>query len=202
MQDKGCYMELQPDWKEFLRLLMRHGVRFVVVGGHALAANGRPRYTDDFDVFVEPTPANARRLVKVLVDFGFGAKPTAWRELAQPDKILFIGRAPFRIDVLTSISGVSFSAAWKGRITAPTEFGDVPVLGVAELRVNKLASGRTKDLLDLALLDEGATPAASRSRSKPRSRAGRPSRTRGKAGARTPKKRTKPRARRGRRPRG
>ena len=66
-------MELQPDWKEFLSLLMHHGVRFVVIGGHALAANGRPRYTEGFDVFVEPTEANARRLVKTLVAFGFRA---------------------------------------------------------------------------------------------------------------------------------
>jgi len=182
-------MELQPDWKEFLSLLMRHGVRFVVIGAHALAANGRPRYTEDFDVFVEPSTANARRVVKALVAFGFGAKANAWREFAQPDKILFIGRRPLRIDVLTSISGVTFDAAWRGRLIASTDIGDVPVLGITELRRNKAASGRTKDLFDLALLDEGSTPVASRSRSKPRRRAAPPSRTRGKAAPRTPEKR-------------
>ncbi|MBA3461301.1 MAG: hypothetical protein H0T46_15165 [Deltaproteobacteria bacterium] len=174
-------MELHFDWKEFLSLLMRHGVRFVIVGGHALAANGRPRYTEDLDVFVDRTEANARRLVRALDEFGYPVRRDGWREFTRPNKILFIGRIPLRIDVLTSISGVSFSTAWKGRLVAATDFGALPLLGLAELRINKRASGRTKDLLDLALLDEGATPAATRSRSKrPRPAAPR-SRTRGTA---------------------
>ncbi len=184
-------MELQADWKEFLSLLMRHGVRFLIVGGHALAANGRPRYTEDLDVFVQPTEANARRLVKVLVDFGFRATASAWRSFAKPNKILFIGRPPLRIDVLTSISGVSFGQAWKGRIVASTDIGQVPSLGVVELRINKKASGRPKDLFDLALLDEGSTPAASRSRSTRPRRAAPRSRTPGTAAPRSRSKRSR-----------
>jgi hypothetical protein len=175
-------LTLHPDWKEFLRLLIRHGARFLVIGGHAVAANGRPRFTADLDVFVRPSLANARRIGNAITEFGFVGYGREWRQLAKPDKMMFLGRLPMRIDVLTSISGVSFAEAWRGRIVATTDIGPVPVLGMVELRKNKLASGRAKDLLDLALLDEGATPAASRSRSRPPRRAARPSRTRGKAG--------------------
>lgn len=147
-------MELHPDWKEFLELLMRHGVRFVIVGGHAVAANGRPRYTEDLDVFVDRSEANARRLGRVLAEFGLANTARAWRQFTRPNKILFIGVPPLRIDVLTSISGVTFAEAWKGRLVATTDLGAIPTLGLTQLRLNKAASGRPKDLADLAILAE------------------------------------------------
>lgn len=126
-----------------------------MVGGHALAAHGRPRFTEDLDVLVEPTRANARRLGAALADFGF---PTLAREheaFASPDRMASLGVKPLRIDVMTSISGVSFREAWKGRVPARMGGHLVAVLGEEALRANKLASGRPKDLADLALLDEG-----------------------------------------------
>jgi hypothetical protein len=164
-------VELLPEWHEFLRALKRHGVRFLLVGGHALAAHGRPRYTQDLDVLVDPTPVNARRVSAAIAEFGFKATARDWRWFAKPYHITMIGRVPMRIDVLTSISGVSFRAAWRNRTVASTTFGDVPVLGFAELRANKLASGRPKDLADLALLDElelANRPARVRRRRAPR----------------------------------
>lgn len=149
-----CTVELQSEWREFLRTLKRHGVRFLLVGAHALAAHGRPRYTQDLDVLVDPTPANARRVAAAIAEFGFERTAQDWRWFAEPYHITMIGRIPLRIDVLTSISGVSFRSAWRNRVVATTTFGDVPVLGISELRANKLASGRPKDLADLALLDE------------------------------------------------
>lgn len=178
-------LELHPDWKEFLQLLIRHRARFLVVGGHAVAANGRPRYTEDLDVWVDPTEANARRVGKALEGFGLPAAAKQWRQLSMADKMLVVGRKPLRIDVLTSISGVTFGVAWKGRIEASTDIGVLPILGPAELRLNKRASGRPKDLFDLAMLDEGTTPAAARSPStRPRPAAPR-SRTRGTAARRS-----------------
>jgi hypothetical protein len=147
-------VELLSEWNEFLRALKRHGVRFLLVGAHALAAHGRPRYTADLDILVDPTPANARRVSAAIAEFGFHETARDWRWFAKPYHITTMGRVPMRIDVLTSISGVSFRAAWRNRIAASTVFGEVPVLGLAELRANKLASGRPKDLADLALLDE------------------------------------------------
>jgi hypothetical protein len=148
-------MKLPPEWSEFIDSLISHRVRFLVVGAHALAAHGRPRLTRDLDVHVEPTRANARRLGGALAEFGFPALAAAWERFAEADRMATLGREPLRIDIMTSISGVDFATAWKGRVTTRHGRRVVSVLGRAEFVVNKRASGRTKDLLDLALLEEG-----------------------------------------------
>ena len=107
-------MKLRADWSEFIALLKRHGVRFLIVGAHALAVHGRPRYTDDFDVFVDATPANARRLQAALGDFGFVEAASAWERMSEPYQIMTLGRVE-KIDILTSIAGVSFRTAWRNR---------------------------------------------------------------------------------------
>ena len=171
---------LQPEWNEFLELLRRRGVRFVIVGALAMAAHGRPRYTQDLDVLVDTTEANARRLRTVLAEYGYASAARAWRRFTKPYQIFTLGREPLRIDILTSISGVSFRTAWRNRVAMKLGGGQLDVLGLVELRTNKAAAGRPKDLLDLALLDE-LVPirAKARSRSSSRRRAARPSRTRG-----------------------
>ncbi|MBI2391573.1 MAG: nucleotidyl transferase AbiEii/AbiGii toxin family protein [Deltaproteobacteria bacterium] len=133
-------------------------VRFVLVGGHAVAGHGEPRLTEDLDVFVEPTVVNARRLREALVDFGFGAVAPAVEELARPDRIFMLGRKPWRIDVLTGIDGVSFRTAWASRVEARFEAAPLYVIGRAALLANKLAAGRPKDLLDVAMLEAHAPP--------------------------------------------
>lgn len=182
-------MELQPEWNEFLRLLKHHGVRFVMVGGLAVGVHGHERYTKDLDLLVDPSEANARRLGKALTEFGFVATGRAWRRLTRPYQILTLGVEPVRIDVLTSIGGVAFSAVWKGRGVVSTLIGEIPVIGLAELRANKLATGRPQDLADVARLDEimrakPATRAGGRSPSTRQRPAAPQSRTPGKAGAR------------------
>lgn len=161
-------MNLQAEWTEFLSALKRHGVRFLLVGAHAVAAHGRPRFTQDLDVLVEPTLANARRVAAAIREFGFAETARDWRWFAKPYRITMLGRLPYRIDVLTSISGVSFREAWKHRIEVATTTGPIGALGVEQLRANKRAAGRPKDLLDLALLDEMAlaTPRKRRARRK------------------------------------
>jgi hypothetical protein len=182
-------VELQPEWNEFLRLLMHHGVRFVMVGGLAVGVHGHERYTKDLDLLVDPSEANARRLGSALTEFGFIATGKAWRRLTKPYQILTLGVEPVRIDVLTSISGVSFRAVWKGHGVVSTLAGKIPVIGLMELRANKLATGRPQDLADVAQLDATARtkPAprgASRSPSTRRRPAASRSRPLGKAGAR------------------
>ena len=147
-------MKLQPDFKEFLRLLLSHRVRFVIVGAHALAAHGKPRFTGDIDVFIEPTKANAARLLGALADFGFGSVGLRLEDFTQPDRIAQLGYPPVRIDLLTGISGVTFREAWKGRVATRLGGLDVAVLGVQEFVKNKRAAGRPKDLADVALLEE------------------------------------------------
>jgi len=182
-------VELPADWSEFLGLLSRHRVKFLLIGAHALAAHGRVRATLDLDVFIEPSVANTRRLGAALAEFGFAAHGARARELATADRMLRLGNEPYRIDILNQISGVSFARAWKHRVRSELGGHTVHVLSLADFRANKLASGRAKDLLDLAILDEGATRAAVRSPSKRRRRAAPRSRTRGTAGPRTRTKR-------------
>jgi hypothetical protein len=159
-------MDLPQDWNEFFRLLSLHRVRFLVVGAHALAANGRPRATADLDIFVEPTPANARALVAALTAFGFRAFAAEVEAFSTPDRMATLGHPPLRIDIMTSITGVSFTEAWRTRLKGKMADNHVFFLGRAALIKNKLASGRAKDLADVAILSEledSVRPARARS---------------------------------------
>jgi hypothetical protein len=156
---------LSADWNEFLRLLTRHRVRFVLVGGHAVAIHARPRHTEDLDVFVEATKANARRLRAALVDFGFGEVLPSLEVLGQPGKVFMLGRVPYRLDILTSIDGVSFKEAWRTRAIVSTRAGRIPVIGRDALIANKLASGRPKDVADIVALT-GTLPKRGRASAK------------------------------------
>lgn len=151
-------IELGRDWTEFLSALIARRVRFVLVGGHAVAGHGEPRLTEDLDVFVQPSLANARRLRDALGDFGFGDVAPSVAELATPDRIFMLGRKPWRIDILTGIDGVTFAQAWAGRVEAEFAVRPLFVIGRVELLRNKRAAGRPKDLLDAALLERSPAP--------------------------------------------
>jgi hypothetical protein len=163
-------MDLPPDWNEFFRLFNSNRVRYLVVGAHALAAHGRPRATADLHVFVDPTSKNARAVASALTAFGFRVLANEVDAFATPDRMATLGRPPLRIDVMTSITGVSFADAWKTR--KPGKMGDhrVAFLGRDALVRNKLASGRPKDLLDVELLEGGAPPEDGRTKRKPRAK--------------------------------
>lgn len=141
------------DWTEFLSALRSESVRFLLIGGHALAFHVEARLTEDLDLFVEATPENAARLERALERFGFGGLVNA-AELTQPDKVFMLGRKPWRIDLLTGIDGVTFEEAWASRMT--TSFHGIPleVIGRDALIKNKRAAGRRKDRMDVALLEE------------------------------------------------
>ncbi|HEY5922174.1 MAG TPA: hypothetical protein VIV11_10910 [Kofleriaceae bacterium] len=157
-------MKLPPDWSEFIDLLLRHRVKFLLIGAHALAVHGQPRATLDLDVFVEPSVVNARRLGAALADFGFSAGAREWRRFVEADRMMTLGREPLRIDILNKISGVTFATAWKNSLRVELDGRRIRVIGLRELRRNKRASARTKDLLDLALLSEAAPKTRRRSR--------------------------------------
>lgn len=148
-------MKIPPDWNEFLCLLIEHRANFLIVGAHAVAANGRPRATQDLDIWVEPTRENAKRVCSALKAFGFPALGNAVEQFSSPQKMAALGNPPLRIDVMTSIDGVSFEDAWAGRLTAKFGEHEVGFLGYDQLIANKQASGRAKDLLDIELLREG-----------------------------------------------
>lgn len=147
-------MPLHPDWKEFLKLLNSRGVEYVIVGAHALALHGIPRYTRDIDVFVRVAEDNANKLESVLKDFGFASLQVTAQDFLKPGIILQLGVEPYRIDVITSITGVEFEDAWSNRESGQLDGVPVSFLSVDDLRKNKLAVGRAKDLADVeSLLD-------------------------------------------------
>jgi hypothetical protein len=145
-------LKLANDYKEFLRLLRAHGVEYLLIGGWAVAYHGYPRATYDLDVWIATSPANANRVVKALSEFGFNVPDLSMDLFLQPDKIVRMGVEPQRIEVMTSVSGVEFDECYRERIE--TTLNDVPVslINLRDLKINKKASGRLKDLADLEQL--------------------------------------------------
>jgi hypothetical protein len=142
------------DFEELLGLLRRRGVRAVIVGAHALAHHAKPRYTKDIDILVDPNEDNARLLLEVLEEFGFEEAGIRLEDLTTPGMIIQLGYPPSRIDIMTSISGVTFDEVWDGRVEASILGQQFAVIGRQELIRNKRASGRTQDLVDLEWLSE------------------------------------------------
>lgn len=156
---------LSDDWREFLSLLISHRVKYLLVGAHALAVHAQPRFTLDLDVFVEASTTNAQKIRAVLEAFGFGSVAPSLEELARPERVFMLGNKPYRIDVLTKISGVSFDEAYAARVRVKTAAGVLNVIGRDHLIANKRAAGRPKDLFDLELLGSKAQPPKKRRRS-------------------------------------
>ena len=134
-----------------MRSLIGARVRFLLVGGHAVALHGAPRATFDIDFFVDPVAVNLKRLARALLAFGFPKAAESSRYLAIPGRFLTLGVKPLRIDILNAIDGVSFGAAWRGRVKVDR---GVSAIGLAALIKNKRSAGRPKDLLDVELLRE------------------------------------------------
>lgn len=149
--------ELNTDFKDFLHALIDARVEFIVVGAHALAAHGVPRATGDLDLFVEASRENAARLLRALQAFGapVAAHQVAPSDFERPGTHYQMGRPPRRIDVLTSITGVSFEEARQSILLVNIEGMSLPVLGREALLKNKRATGRLKDLADVEALEAG-----------------------------------------------
>ncbi len=145
-------MDLQPDFKELLELFNAHGVEYLVVGAYALAFHGSPRNTGDIDLLVRVHPENAKRIVSALTAFGFGSLGLKEGDFLLPDQVVQLGVPPVRVDILTSLSGVSWEEAFSGRISG--NYGDVPIffIGKNEYIKNKRATGRKKDAADIEAL--------------------------------------------------
>lgn len=144
---------LNPDFKDMLSALSDANVEFMVVGAYALAAHGYPRATGDLDIWVRPSEDNAQRVWHALKQFGAPVSKLNVADFSAPDVVYQIGLAPRRIDILTSISGVVFDDGWPHRIVVELDGYKIPVLGRAQLILNKKATGRPKDLIDVAKLE-------------------------------------------------
>ena len=147
-------MEVQKDFKELLELFNAHHVEFLIVGGYALALHGFPRYTGDIDILIQPDRENAGRILRALDAFGFGSIGLGEEDLTTPGKVIQLGYPPVRIDIMTSLSGVSWEDAYSGRVKG--NYGDLQIfyIGRDQLILNKKTTARKKDLADLEALGE------------------------------------------------
>jgi hypothetical protein len=147
-------MRIEKDFKEFIALLNKNNVRYLIVGGYAFSYHAEPRYTKDIDFFIDNSETNAEGLLKALAEFGFQSIGLSKDDFIKPGDIVQLGVPPVRIDLMTSITGLEFAAAWENRVAGT--FGDIPAFYISksDLILNKTAVGRKQDLVDVEKLQK------------------------------------------------
>jgi hypothetical protein len=146
-------MQLDPDFREFVESFNAHEVRYLIVGGYALAAHGLPRATGDLDAWVWVGGDNAERVLAALTAFGFGALGLQTTDFDRADSVVQLGYPPYRIDILTSIDGVEFDEAWSRRLSIDADGLSLHVIGLDDLIRNKVAVDRPQDRADVERLN-------------------------------------------------
>lgn len=144
---------LGKDVRDLLVLLDQHGVRYLIVGGFAVAVHGTPRYTKDLDIWVDCSPDNAARLATVMDEFGFGSLGLTTTDFSTPDLVIQLGYEPNRIDLLTGLTGVKFDDAYPKRVKGTIDGLELPIIDRESLIANKRAFGRSQDLTDVKDLE-------------------------------------------------
>ncbi len=142
-------LNLDPNFKEFINLLHSEGVRYLLLGGYAVNYHGYHRFTGDIDLWIAIDAANANRVSAALQKFGFSAEAVKPELFTEAGRVHMFGRKPLRIDLLTGPSGVEFEECYRRRIVDSLDGVSLSIISLADLRCNKSASGREKDLLDL-----------------------------------------------------
>jgi hypothetical protein len=142
-------IELPLDFREFLNLLNENDVEYLLIGGYAVGYHGYPRATNDMDVWIAINPQNAERIVMTLQAFGFDVPELSADIFLQENKIIRLGMPPIRIEISTGISGVDFSECYRERVVDTLDGVPVNIISLEQLKINKKASGRHKDLSDL-----------------------------------------------------
>lgn len=145
-------MIFERDFVDFIRLLNVYHVEYLIVGAHALAFHGRPRHTGDLDIWIKPSKDNASKMLTVLDDFGFGSLSIEEKDFLKEGYVTQLGYPPLRIGILNSISGVEFDEAYSNKTEGKVEDLRVNFINVKEFIKNKKATGRPKDLADIAAL--------------------------------------------------
>jgi len=142
-------MEVQRDFKQLLELFNNHDVAYAIVGAYALAFHGYPRYTGDLDILIKPDSDNAKKIIAALKEFGFGSLNLSVEDFSTKGKVVQLGVPPIRIDILTSLTGVTWKQVFPHRDKGT--FGDIDTyfIGKKEFIANKKALGRHKDLADI-----------------------------------------------------
>jgi hypothetical protein len=150
---------MNRDFLEMLTALSAENAEFLIVGAYAVAGHGLPRATGDIDLWIRPSRANAEKVWRALERFGAPRSRLTPEALTEPDIAYQIGLPPNRIDILTSIDGVTFEEAWIDRVACNVAGASYPMISRHHLLVNKRATGRPQDLADVARLEEGSRPA-------------------------------------------
>ena len=144
--------KIEKDYEELLSLFNKHKVKYCIVGAFAIAFYAVPRYTKDMDLFAEPSVLNARRILKALTEFGFGALKLSIEDFSRDGKIIQLGYEPVRIDIITSIEGCSFAQVWKNKRKGKYGKENVYFIGLDELIKNKQFLKRKQDAVDIDIL--------------------------------------------------
>lgn len=142
-------IHLPADFKEFLKLLNDHQVEYLLIGGYAVGYHGYPRATADMDVWVSIHPENAEKIVAVLKEFGFDVPELSPALFLKPDLIIRMGVPPVRIEIITTISGITFEQCYQKRVVDTLDGVMVKMIDLEHLKINKRSAGRFKDLNDL-----------------------------------------------------
>jgi predicted nucleotidyltransferase len=146
-------MVLNQDFKEFIQSLNNKQVRYLIIGGYAVAFHGHPRYTKDLDVWVELSQDNAARLVAALAEFGFGSLGLQDSDFLEPDQVIQLGYPPNRIDVIMTPKGVDFASCYAKRVIGEADGITFNIIDLESLLQNKRATGRHQDLADVENLE-------------------------------------------------
>lgn len=144
---------LSKDFIEFIELLNAHNVRYLVVGGYAVALHGHPRYTKDLDVWIELSPKNAENIINALEEFGFGSLGLTPEDFLERDQIIQLGYPPNRIDIMTTLKEIQFNDCYKGKVEIQIQGIKINFIDLENLKLNKRATGRPQDLADAENLE-------------------------------------------------
>ena len=145
-------VRIPTDLKKFVELLNQNKVKYLIVGGYALAFHGYPRYTGDIDILIKPDSPNAKKIIDSIDDFGFGTLNISREDFLVPGTIIQLGFPPSRIDLLTRISGIEFDLAWNNKVLGQLDDISANFIGLEDLKTNKASTGRSKDIADLEVL--------------------------------------------------
>lgn len=141
-------MVLDKDFKEFIQLLNENDVKYLVIGGYAVAFHGYPRYTKDLDFWIWANPDNADRLLKTIQDFGLGMLNLSKEDLLDLDNVIQLGYEPNRIDIIVDLEGLDFESCYAHRVDSMMDSINVHFMGLDDLIKNKLSTGRMQDKVD------------------------------------------------------
>lgn len=140
---------LSQDFREFIELLNNNEVKYLIVGGYAVAVHGHPRYTKELDIWIHADSGNVEKLMSALKQFGFGSLGIMPDEFLTPGQIIQLGYPPNRIDLLTSLKGVDFKNAYGSRVRIEIDGLFADFVDLDNLKKNKASTGRSQDIADL-----------------------------------------------------